>query len=1115
MRFILPLLLILALASRAVAQPATHSSEGDRAAALFKTPPPDVQTAVYWYWISNNMSKEGVVKDLHAMKRAGINRAFIGIIGIPGVPSGKVGFLSEEWWAILHLALKTAADLDIEIGIFNSPGWSQSGGPWVKPEQAMRRLTASELRVSGPLKLVSRLEQPPVQTEGDGVFLQGRRFPAPNKVYEDLRVLAWPVSKGADQTLNPGNSRIATHPQDAAGTIGHLFDGDTQTAIDLSSDLIVTLDLDETAPPFTARSITLCPGKNKIAADVELQARLGDAPYYTTLTRFRIERQNMRLNVGFDPYAPVVEALAPTTARHFRVIFRRVAPGSRLAGMELSNTPRVARHAEKTFAKMHQDALPKWNAYHWPRQAATDQASLELVAADSAVLDITRHLSADGTLTWNVPAGEWRILRVGMTPTSVINLPVPAEAAGYEVDKLSKAHIESHFDAYIGEILRRIPASDRRTFKVVVMDSYETGGQNITDTLLEDFRRRYRYDPVPWLPAAFSHVVRNPADSDRFLWDLRRLIADKIAYDYVGGLRAVSNRHGLVTWLENYGHWGFPAEFLQYGGQSDEVAGEFWSSGSLGSVENRAASSAAHIYGKQRVWSESFTSGEPAFLNHPGRIKRRGDRFFAEGINSTLLHFFIHQPDDEKLPGLNAWFGLEFNRHNTWFTQLDQFTAYLKRTGWLLQQGLNVADIAYFIGEDAPVMTGIQLPPLPPGHQFDYINAEVIEQNLSVAADGQLVLPHGTRYRLLVLPPLETMRPSLLAKIKQLVNDGATIFGPSPSRSPSLENQPAADRQVAQLASELWGDPAARSAAPQVRPYGRGQVMTGLTLQAALDHLGVRPDCELPPGVPVHYAHRSHASAGIDIYFLTNQSDEPQEFTTGFRVVGRQPEHWDPVSGRVRDLPDFTQDDGKTVTRVPLRLAPSESLFVVFRKPAQPPGPSASPAENFPDPRPIAELKGPWTVAFTPPSPAIPAPRAPVVLPELIDWATHPDPTIRHYSGTALYSIRFQHATPPAAGRILLALGEVGVMARVKLNGTDVGGAWTPPWRIDITDAIRSGENRLEIEVVNTWVNRLVGDAGLPKEQRGTWAPKNPWKADSALQKSGLLGPVRIESIAR
>src|SRR5665647_332794 len=725
----------------------------------FVTPPDSIQTSVYWYWISDNISKEGVINDLHSMKKAGINRAFIGNIGLNDIPYGKVKMLSEEWWNILHAALKTATELDIEIGIFNSPGWSQSGGPWVDADAAMRYLTTSELHVKGPMKFMQKLEKP-------------------IDIFQDVKVIAYPAPKDDQLVLNSENSKISSTPRVA--DLAKITDGDNKTGISFPAGNEFIVDL-EAKTPFTARSLSVRLTAHPLNTSALLQVKDADGTF-RTLSEFQINRSNPALNVGFDPFAPVVVSFPAITATSFRLVIKNINPNSGLAEVVLAAAPRVERFAEKTLAKMHPTPLPYWRDYQWVQQPDADDQST--VIDVSKVIDISQHLSADGILTWDVPEGEWVILRTGMTPTGTTNAPASPETTGYEVDKMSKEHVAMHFDGHMGEILRRIPEADRKCFKVVVQDSYETGGQNFTDDFLSDFKRRYGYDAVPYLPVYKGLVVNSEQASDRFLWDMRRMVADKVAYDYVGGLRDISHKYGLHTWLECYGHWGFPSEFLMYGGQSDEIGGEFWSEGELGNIENRAATSCGHIYGKTKISAESNTCAGSPFSRYPGVIKQRGDRFFAEGINNTLLHVYITQPYEDKNPGMNAWFGNEFNRKNTWFSQMDVYTQYLKRTNFMLQQGLNVADVAYFIGEDAPKMTGIVDPVLPVGYQFDYMNAEVIEKYMTVK-DGLITLPHGTQYRIMVLPKLETMRPELLVKIKQLINDGAVILGPAPKRSPS------------------------------------------------------------------------------------------------------------------------------------------------------------------------------------------------------------------------------------------------------------------------------------------------------------------------------------------
>lgn len=1008
----------------------------------FRSIPDSVQTGVYWYWISDNISKEGVERDLEAMKVAGINRAFIGNIGIDGIPYGDHKLLSSEWWEVLHAALKKATELNIEIGIFNSPGWSQSGGPWVKSSQAMRYLASSDTIVAGPGRM--QLTLPSVGKDEQDVCVIA--YPALDKPVAEK---SWAINKKSGQ----------------------------------SSSSVLVFDKEATVRTLIYRVNT------PFKTTAKLWVKKGGKD--ELLRQFVIDRSNPALNVGFVPYAPVVISLPETSASQFRLEMSE--EGEAAGNVTLTSSPMMERYPEKSLAKMFQTPLPMWDDYLWEKQPAVSDAFL-MVSSD-AIKNVTE-FSKNGVLDWEVPEGKWVIRRMAMLPTGVTNSPAAPEATGPEIDKMSKKHVAFHFDAFIGDILKRIPEADRKTFKVVVQDSYETGGQNWTDDMISVFKERYGYDPVPYLPVLEGTVVGNPDISDRFLWDLRRLIADRVSYDYVGGLRDVCHQHGLTTWLENYGHWGFPGEFLQYGGQSDEIAGEFWSEGSLGDIENRAASSCGHIYGKRRVWAESFTSGGPAFGRYPYQMKQRGDRFFTEGINSSLLHVYIHQPFEDREPGLDAWFGNEFNRKNTWFSQMDVFTGYLKRCNFMLQRGDYVADVAYFIGEDAPKMTGICTPELPAGYSFDYINGEVLLQRASVE-DGRIVLPSGMKYRLLVLPQLETMRPEILQKIKELLQAGACVIGPAPKYSPSLSDYPAADQKVQALASELWGDQT-----ESVRTIGKGRLfMPATSLQPVLEALNVKPDMRVNSGTPVLFIHR--ATDEGDIYFISNQSENPVDINPSFRVAGKLPELWNPLTAEIRLLPEFTCADG--VTTVPVRLEGFESSFIIFRKKGTP---VKTTARNYPVKEVLATVTSPWQVDF---EKGKRGPEEAVTFPALQDWTESTDPSIRYFSGKAIYTNRITLDELPQKA-LYLDLGKVMVMAKVKINGQYVGGVWTTPYRLPVGDFLRKGENLIEVEVVNNWRNRLIGDASLPEKERGTWTNVNPWNADSPLQSSGLIGPVEIQA---
>lgn len=1052
----------------------------DKREAGFVTPPSSVQTGTYWYWIEGNISKEGVEKDLEAMKAADINRAFVANIGGAGTgdPNSqyKVEFMSDEWWNITRAALKKATELGIDIGMFNSPGWSQSGGPWIKAGQTMRYLNSSRTVVKGPGRVTVKLPQPADE-------------------FQDVKVVAFPNPTPAGTVLTTANASITAVP--SMGDLTALTDGDNSTDVRFATNGEYIIEINP-QDWFTARSIVVRPAPASISTDVELQAMDADGRYQT-VSRFNINRTRDWKKVGFDPYADVAMSFDPVKSDSYRVVFRSVGAGAGIAELALSSVPRVERYKEKSLAKLFQSEVPAWDEYLWREQPQADDRSMAVQPGQ--VIDLSDKMTADGTLTWDVPEGEWTVLRTGMTPTGVVNEPACPDATGYEVDKLSRKHAEEHFDAYIGEILRRIPADERKSFKLLVQDSYEVGGQNFTDDMIPVFKERYGYDPVPYLPVLSGVVVGSQHDSDAFLWDLRRLVADKISYDYVGGSREVAHKHGLTTWLENYGHWGFPGEFLQYGGQADEVGGEFWADPPLGDIENRLATSCAHIYGKKLTSSETSTSAGPSFVRTPSSLKQRMDRFFTYGVNNTVLHLYISQPSEDRLPGSNAWFGTEFNRNNTWFKHMDLYTQYIKRCNYMMRQGWYQADVAYFIGEDAPRMVGIMEPWIPVGYQFEHMNAEVIMRDMTVK-DGMLTLPHGVQFKVLVLPRrLKTMRPELLEKIERLILDGAIVMGPAPERSPSLQNQPEADRRVKEIAARIWGD--VDGVNVKQRRYGKGMICDGLDFETLFAQLGYVPDCKVPDGMNVYQGHQKDGDT--DIYILSNQDNRALTMDVAFRVTGKQPELWDPVTGIIRKLPAFRQEEKTTV--VPMKLDKNECVFVVFREKGEP---SATTLEaNYPAPLRTQEATGEWDVTF---ESAFKTP-SPVRMATLDNLSDNANDSIRYFSGTATYTTSVSLDRAGRGEHMFLAFDNVGTMAKVYINGKYAGGVWTAPYRLDVTDFVKNGRNDVKVEVVNTWVNRIVGDMNLPESERETYLFVNHLNAKTPLPPSGIIGKVKFETV--
>ncbi len=440
-------------------------------------------------------------------------------------------------------------------------------------------------------------------------------LPVDKENFQPVAIMAFPAPAHDEE-------EIALQKPALTSTIGlaaiqNLTDRDISTEV-LFPDKTTAVSIDlALTKPFTARSLVLYPAATPFRARVTLQA--GDGNQFRDIEEFELNRTNPQLNVGFIPFAPVSISLPATSAKVFRLVLADIQGKAGLAEIKLSAVPVVEYYMEKQLAKMFPTPLPLWNEYQWPRQQEPE--SKDLVVDLNKVMDLTRQLSPNGTLLWNVPKGDWIIVRYGMVPTGVTNSPASAEGQGLELDKLNKAGIANHFESFAGKIQDRIAPEHRTALKWLVADSYETGSQNWTDDMAVDFKTAMGYDPLKWLPTLSGRVVASADLSNRFLWDLRRFIADRVSSQYVGGLRDISHQHGMKLWLENYGHWGFPGEFLQYGSLADEVSGEFWNEGDLGSIENRAAASSAHIYGKTKVTAESFTAGGQAYVRYPALLK--------------------------------------------------------------------------------------------------------------------------------------------------------------------------------------------------------------------------------------------------------------------------------------------------------------------------------------------------------------------------------------------------------------------------------------------------------------------------------------------------------------
>lgn len=700
-------------------------------------------------------------------------------------------------------------------------------------------------------------------------------------------------------------------------------------------------------------------------------------------------------------------------------------------------------------------------------------ASADQAVPVNQVVDLTQLMRADGTLAWDVPNGEWTILRVGFVCNGRRNHPASKFGRGLEVDKLSATAMDYHFNQYVARLCRHLGSlagAVASGFNNILVDSYEVGSQNWTQGLEKIFESRMGYSPLPYLPVFAGRVVGSVDESERFLEDFRRVVADLFAENYAGRLAKLCHRHGLMLSLEPYGNC--PSDNLQYGQDVDIPMGEFWSCAAFGDHFDfhgnaRFPSYLAHVWGRRYAAAESFTAGPPKggrWLTTPFSIKAQGDRVYCNGVNRIIYHRFVHQPwpENKYIPGMTMgrW-GMHLDRTQTWWEYARPWFRYQARCQWMLQEGEFVADVLFFCGEQAPNQSGNifgtggkskEEMRLSDGYNWDVCATKAFKKLKAV--DGNIVAPSGIRYRLLVLPKIDTMSVEILRKVEALVDAGAKVCGlEKPVRAPGLRGYPGEDGRVRNLADRLWA---------------KG-VMSCSPLEA-LKRLGVEPDFasgqnKPPPG----WIHRR--GNGADWYFVALNNVKEHVFEASFRQVGRQPEIWDAETGEMRDAEEWREEDGRTY--VTLTFRPSGSAFVVFRRAS---AVRSARAQKCPKERSV-HVKGDWLVSFPTEWYSGGTECKSVKWDTLLDWKDVDDDDIRYFSGTATYAKRISKPEMSPGDRLVLDLGDVKNFAEVSVNGKAHEPLWRPPFRVDITDAVQgAAEIDLSIRVANLWPNRLIGD---------------------------------------
>ncbi len=1071
--------------------------------AGWDSPPLDARTRCFWWWLNGNVTKEAITRDLEAMHAKGMGGGLIfdadgsGQRGNQTVPAGPM-FGSDPWRELMVHAVHEADRLGLELCLAIQSGWNL-GGPDIAPEEMAKQITWSELSVSSPGPLQQQLAQP------------SSRF----DYYRDVAVLAIREKESDEGDATP-TFELSASGQQQSKSAALAVDGDEAT--------------------FWV-SQGLQPGQGPGKAKCEWLVANFSTP--AIVTGFRIAgRTNYgpkrcRLVASQDgrAFKPVTEELAVANGEPLQLRFEPVE--ARQFRLEITDaydvrfpdSPRNVQvcefsllgaagqpHRPKSFTSSIRDLKAK-SMFHELGGSAPDCRPLlfDIPAApgeeDVAVADVvnlTDRLGPDAALDWDVPEGTWTILRFGYTPTSSHVSTSSGDWQGSVLDYMSEAVLRSYWDRHVRPMLELVRPHCGKALKYLETDSWECGGMNWSPGFAKDFEEYHGYDPLPWLPVMAGKIIESRAASNAFLADFRKALAHSVAVHHYRVFGELAAEFDLGIMPESAGPHAGPLDGLKNYGRSDLAMSEFWRpSPHRPRPENRffvkQAASAAHTYGIKLIGAEGFTSIGPhwqdSFWQH---LKPSFDHEVCDGLNLTFIHTFTCSPAEMGLPGQEYFAGTHFNPNCTWWPLAGAFIEYLNRCQWMAQQGQFVADVAYYYGDHVPNIARRKADDpagVLPDYDYDVLSEEILLR-LNFR-DGRLELPTGMRYRALALPDHRVLSLAAMRKIHALVNAGATVIGPKPDRAISLVGGVQAEEEFARLADTTWDTTRTKHAVEGISPP---EVLRGQGVEADFTH-------DAGDTAQMEWVH--FAIPGGEMYFVAHQTEEPITVECSFRISGRRPELWNPMDGSRRTAVAFTQKDGRTT--LPIEFAPNGSMFVVFREkiPTVVQGRAESNSPKTGEP---TELNGPWTVKF---DPRWGGPES-IVFDTLADWTAHAEPGIKYYSGIATYEKRFTLPDGLAASdaqRVCLDLGEVLEMAEVRLNGKSLGTVWAPPFRIDVTDALKRGENVLEVRVANQWANRIIGDLHLPAEERRTQTNVRALTAESPLLPSGLLGPVTLRTI--
>jgi len=999
-----------------------------------------------------------------------------------GIPNGDVIYDSPEHHELLTHAAKECERLGMTFGVHNCDGWSSSGGPWISPEHSMKMVVTSTQVIAGGRQRRVKLKQPTMR-EG---------------LWKDISVLAYPALTGekADALNVPMVSS-----SDGNLDLHIIRDGKAEGYSQIRGEgSWIQFEYAKPTTIYSTKAFTL--SRHSIFT-LQASDNGKDFREIRELNKVRTSKSEWAIDDHFD---------GGVKAKFFRVVLNR---NTQLKNIELSQV-------YTTYNTAGRIAIARTNAADLGDIGAPEASQ---IIDPSRILNLTADLEQDGWIELDLPEGNWTVMRIGYTSTGARNHPASTEGRGLEADKLSKAAVKVHYDAFVGEVVENARELAPNAMQYAEIDSYEMGGQNWTDGFGESFKQHYGYDLTLYFPLFGGRFVTDAETSENVLYDLREHIARLFTENYFGYFTELAHADGIQTYLEPYGFG--PFSDLDAGATCDIPMGEFWMN--RDKMVTESAVSSAHIYNKPIISAEAFTSQpEINWSGHPAMAKHDGDKAWARGINEIMFHRFTHQANTNVIPGMtmNRW-GFHVDRTQTWWENAGAaWFKYLARGSFMLRQGYPVADLLLFVGDGAPSATFSRAdyePSIPRWINTDNVNADVLINHSSLSAFAktrqELVLESGASYRAVVLKNTGSMRMETLQRLEELAGGGLLLLGEVPSRLAGYHDE-ATRQKFAALRMSL---------SKKIMPLQDWELLYQSEKWPTDGVITKRDDIDV--------AHRRIGDK--DVYFLYNPDSSATQFDVSFGVSGKVPELWDPMTGKMEDASQYASTAFQT--RVLFDLEAKGSTFVVFQRDqtGNAPGISATTAKKS-----IASLdvSGPWKLQF----PQLNGEVTSITFSKLQDWSKTTQDEIKYFSGTATYSSSFdlsaQQLATVKGTSTYLNLGEVAIAAEVRINGENAGIAWMPPFRLEVGQFLKTGTNTLEIEVTNTWANRLIGDEQYPRHFDGykldryrngnytklqmvDWyrnnepAPQGPrqtfttadfYSPDDPLHVSGLLGPVRI-----